>query len=164
MATTPTGIPNAAGSPDPAANGVHENPRKALEKVSFYFEGWTTKLTESSLQMCYALIGANWVVFGSVGKILQSSYAKASLLFVILTLGINVIGAWILSESLRRRFEWAEGHDIEWNAAFNDAKGKRVAFPFTEMQESLPFWLRQVKASFPLISAVLLIVGAVIKS
>jgi hypothetical protein len=144
--------------------GVHESPRKALEKVSFYFEGRTKKLTETSVQMCYALIGANWVVFGSVGKILQSNYAKASLLFVMLTLGINVIGAWFMSESLRRRFEWAEGHDSEWNAEFNAAKGKRVAFPFSEMQESLPFWLRQVKGSFALISAVLLIIGAVASS
>jgi hypothetical protein len=164
MATPPTGAPNAAGSVDPAVVGVHENPRKALEKVGFYFEGWTTKLTETSLQMCYALIGANWVVFGSVGKILQSNYAKASLLFVMLTLGINVVGAWFMSESLRRRFEWAEGHDTEWNTEFNAAKGQRVAFPFTEMQESLPFWLRQVKASFPLISAVLLIIGAIVNS
>jgi hypothetical protein len=82
----------------------------------------------------------------------------------MLTLGINVVGAWFMSESLRRRFEWAEGHDSEWSAQFNSAKGRRVAFPFTETQELIPFWLRQVKGSFPLISAVLLIIGAVVKS
>ena len=161
MAVSSGTAPGAVGSPDPAEAGVHESPRKALEKVGFYFEGWTTKLTETSVQMCYALIGANWVVFGSVGNILRSNYAKASLLFVMLTLGINVVGAWFMSESLRRRFEWAEGHDNEWTAEFNKAKGKRVAFPFTRAQERLPFWLRQVKASLPLSSAILLIIGAV---
>ena len=163
MTTPRTGDPDAAGSSNLADAGVHESPRKALEKVGFYFEGWTTKLTETSVQMCYALIGANWVVFGSVGNILQSNYAKFSLLFVMLTLGINVIGAWFMSESLRKRFEWAEGHDVEWNAEFNAAKGKRVPFPFTAVQESLPLWLRQVKGSFPLISAMLLIIGAIVK-
>lgn len=161
MATPPRNVPDAVGSPDSAEAGVHESPRKALEKVGFYFEGWTTKLTDTSVQMCYALIGANWVVFGSVGNILRNNYAKASLLFVMLTLGINMVGAWFLSESLRRRFEWAEGHDSEWTAEFNAAKGKRVPFPFTKAQERLPFWLRQVKGSLPLISAILLIIGAV---
>lgn len=90
-----------AASLDPSKTGIHESPRKALEKVGFYYEGWSTNLTESSTQMCYGLIGANWVVFGSVGGILNSIWAKWSLFAVILTLGCNVIGAWYMTESLR---------------------------------------------------------------
>lgn len=142
--------------------GVHESPRKALEKVGFYFEGWTKILTDASLQMCYGLIGANWVVFGSVNNILRNNWAKFSLLMVLLTLGCNVVGSWLVSESLRRRFEWAESHASEWRQKFNDAAGKRDAFPFTKFQESAPFWLRQIKASFPVISGLLLILGAIL--
>ncbi len=145
------------------AGGVHEDPRKALEKISFYYEGWTTKLTEASLQMCYGLIGANWVVFGSVSGILQSNWAKVSLLMVILTLGINVLGAWVMSESLRRRFEWAEGNEEDWSRQFQDASGKRVPFPFTAFQEWAGFCLRQVKGVLPLIGGGLLIVGAILR-
>jgi hypothetical protein len=144
--------------------GVHETPQKALEAVGSEFNHWSGKLTENSLQMCYALIGANWVVYGSVGNILQSEWAKLSLLMVILTLAINVIGSWYFSESLRRRFEWAESHSTQWEKEFQDAVGARTAFPFIEAHEKIGFWLRQVKGLLPLVSGAFLIVGAVIKS
>ena len=152
------------GSLELKRNGVHETPQKAIEKVGSEFEYWSGKLTETSLQMCYALIGANWVVYGSVGQILQSQWAKLSLLMVILTLAINVIGAWYLSESLRRRFEWAEGHSPEWEKEFQGAVGKRDPFPFTDAHETAGFWLRQVKGFLPLVGGVFLVVGAILKS
>ena len=110
--------------------------------------------------MCYGLIGANWVVFGSVGGILHSVWAKSSLFAVILTLACNVIGAWFMIESLRKRFEWAEGHSAEWKREFDDAVNKRVAFPFTDSQELIGKGIRQVKGLLPLIGGLLLIIGA----
>jgi len=157
------GQPSGDGSLELQKIGVHETQQKALEKVGSEFEYWSGKLTETSLQMCYALIGANWVVFGSVGGILNSDLAKWSLLMVMLTLASNVIGTWCLSESIRRRFEWAEGHEADWKTQFDDAVGKRVPFPFTTFHESVGFWMRQIKAVFPLIGAIFLIVGAVRK-
>jgi hypothetical protein len=79
--------------------GLYAASEEALQKVSGEFEYWTGKLTETSLQMCYALIGANWVVFGSVNGILHSGWAKWSLVMVLLALASNVVGAWILSEN-----------------------------------------------------------------
>jgi hypothetical protein len=141
--------------------GVHETPQKALEKVGSEFDHWSGKLTETSLQMCYALIGANWVVFGSVDKILVNNFAKWSLFMVLLTLGCNVVGAWILSESIRNRFEWAEGHSDQWDKAFKDAVGERVPFPFTKFHESMGFWMRQIKGLFPIVGGLLLLIGAI---
>jgi hypothetical protein len=152
------------GPSELSKKGVHETPQKALEAVGSEFNYWSGKLTDSSLQMCYALIGANWVVYGSIGLILQSPWAKLSLLMVILTLAINVIGAWYLSESIRKRFEWAEGHGPQWETDFNAAAGARTAFPFTDAHEKAGFWLRQVKGLLPLVSGAFLIIGAVIKS
>src|SRR5215467_8181366 len=149
----------ATASSELSKKGVHETPQKALDAVGSEFNYWTGKLTEHSLQMCYALIGANWVVYGSVGQILRSQWAKMSLLIVILTLAINVIGAWYLSESLRKRFEWAESHTPAWEKEFQAAVGARVAFPFTDAHEKAGFWLRQVKGLFPLISGAFLIIG-----
>jgi len=143
--------------------GVHETPQEALGRIGSAFDHWSGKLTETSLQMCYALIGANWVVFGSVDGILQSNWAKCSLLMVMLTLASNVIGSWCLSESLRRRFEWAEGNKLVWQQEFNDAVGKRVAFPFTSFHERAGFWMRQIKGTFPLLGGLLLIIGAIVK-
>jgi hypothetical protein len=141
--------------------GVYETPRKALEDVGDYYKHWSGRLTETSMQMCYALIGANWVVFGSVGSILQNSWAKLSLLAVILTLAVNVIGAWGMSEALRRRFEYAEEDNDRWQREFNEAAGKRVTWPFTYGIESGAFWLRQIKGLMPIIGGAFLIIGAI---
>lgn len=144
-------------------SGVHESPQKAMAKVGSEFEYWSGKLTDTSLQMCYALIGANWVVFGSVGQILRDNYAKLSLLMVILTLASNVIGSWYLSESLRRRFEWAESHEAEWKKEFDEAVGKRDPFPFLERHERAGLLVRQIKGLFPLIGGMFLLIGAILK-
>ena len=155
--------PAVLSSQPPDREGFYKTPAEASQRVGNEFDYWSGKLTDSSLQMCYALIGANWVIFGSVGNILKSGCAKWSLLMVLLTLGANVVGSWWASEEHRSIFEFAEGHDKEWKEQFEDAKGKRTAWPFTKRMEQVGFWLRQIKGSFPLISGVLLLIGAIIK-
>src|ERR1700682_3212706 len=93
---------------------LYKSPGEALKKVSSEFEHWSGKLTESSLQMCYALIGANWAVFGSLQGILKNRWPKLSLLMVIIALATNIIGAWLLSESLRKRVEYGEANSGRW--------------------------------------------------
>lgn len=144
-------------------SGVHDSPRKALEKVGSEYEYWSGRLTDASLQMCYCLIGANWVVCGSVGGILNSTCAKLSLLMVLLTLGANVAVSWWASEEHRKIFEFAEGHGDEWKKQFEEAKGKRTPWPFTQSIEIVGRWLRRVKGAFPLISQLILLIGAILK-
>jgi len=146
-----------------AKSGVHETSRKALERVGSEFDHWSGKLTETSLQMCYALIGANWVVFGSVGGILNSGWAKLSLLMVMLTLSSNLIGSWWASEAHRKQFEYAEENPTRWESEFEEAKGKRTAWPFSDNMESVGRGMRRIKVSFPLIGGLLLVIGAVCK-
>lgn len=143
--------------------GLYSTPEEALKKVSSEFEYWTGKLTETSLQMCYAVIGANWVVFGSVGGILQSDWAKSSLLLVVVALGSNVIGAWMLSESLRKRVEYGEGNATKWTEEFEDAAGKDLPWPFTERIQNIGKYMRWIKAASALASGVCFIVGAIRK-
>lgn len=143
--------------------GLYPTPEDALKKVSSEFEYWTGKLTETSLQMCYAVIGANWVVFGSVGGILQSNWAKSSLLMVLAALGSNVIGAWMLSESLRKRVACGEGNAKKWTEEFEDAAGKDVPWPFTEGIQNTGKYMRWLKAGFALASGACFIVGAIRK-
>jgi len=148
---------------EPKAAGLYKSPQEALQKVSSEFEYWTGKLTETSLQMCYALIGANWVVFGSVNGILHSFYAKSSIILVMLALASNVIGAWILSGMLRKRIGYGEGHTEEWTQEFNAASGKDVPWPFTDAIQDTGKWMRAIKATFTLASGLTLIIGAIMK-
>jgi hypothetical protein len=147
---------------EPTAEGLYKSPQEALQKVSSEFEYWTGKLTETSLQMCYALIGANWVIFGSVNGILHSIWAKSSIVLVLLALASNVIGAWILSGMLRRRIGFGEGHNNEWAQQFREASGKAVPWPFTKAIENTGKWMRAVKAGFTLAAGVCLIAGAIL--
>jgi hypothetical protein len=148
----------------PQRVGLYATPEEALKKVSSEFEYWSGKLTETSLQMCYALIGADWVVFGSVNGILNSGWAKSSLVMVLLALGTNVVGAWMLSESLRRRIAYGEGALSEWATEFEVYRGKDVSWPFTDEIQNTGKYMRWIKAGFTLVSGVLLIIGAIVKS
>ena len=143
--------------------GLYATPEDALKKVASEFEYWTGKLTETSLQMCYALIGANWVVFGSVNGILQSMWAKYSLVMVLLALASNVIGSWILSESLRKRIAYGVGNAVKWKEEYDESVAKDVAWPFTDQIQNTGKYMRWVKAGFTLASGFCLIVGAIWK-
>jgi hypothetical protein len=43
------------------------------------------------VQLSYAVLGANWAVFGAVDKILTNLYSKLSVLVVVLSLGLSVL-------------------------------------------------------------------------
>lgn len=51
---------------------LYKDPAQALQTVSSEYAYWSGKLTETSSQLSYALIAANWVVFGSLNGILHS--------------------------------------------------------------------------------------------
>jgi hypothetical protein len=48
------------------STGIYESSTDALKEIDDAFDYWSGQITATSVQMCYALIGANWVVFGSV--------------------------------------------------------------------------------------------------
>jgi hypothetical protein len=81
----------------------------------------------------------------------------------LLALATNVVGSWLLSESLRKRVEYGESNSAQWATEFEAAAGKCVAWPFTEGIETLGIQMRRVKAGFTLLGGVFLIVGAVLK-
>jgi hypothetical protein len=148
----------------PQKKGLYADPDDALKKVQDGYEYWSGRLTETSLQMCYGLIGANWLVFGSVNGILHSRWAEWSLLMVLLALGSNVIGAWTLSELLRKRVRYGESHGEKWAKEYKESTGKPVAWPFTDRIQNTGKYMRWIKATFTLASGALLIVGAILKS
>jgi hypothetical protein len=123
--------------------GLYDSPKEGLKKVSSEFEYWSGELTETSLQMCYALTEANWVVFGSVNGILHSSRAKASLILVLLALASNVIGAWMLSELLRKRVAYGEGRSDEWETEYKEVAGKDVAWPLRDEIQNTGKYMRR---------------------
>jgi hypothetical protein len=113
--------------------------------------------------VCYAVIGANWVVFTSVGNILRNAWAMASLTTVLLTLTLNMVSSLGFAEWTRRRFEKADENRPGWNAEFEREKDKHGVWPYTEGVERMSVALRYVKVLLPLSSGIMLIIGAVLQ-
>jgi hypothetical protein len=151
--------PQAAKQPD---TGLYLSPAEASKKVGAEYEYWSGKLTETSLQMCYAIIGANWVVFGTVNGILDNIWGKTSLLMVMIALASNIIGAWALSYLLRKRVEYTEEDSARWKKEFANSVGTRCSWPFTESIDHVGLWMRRIKAVFTLAAGACLIWGAII--
>jgi hypothetical protein len=110
--------------------------------------------------MCFAIIGGNWVVFGSLNGILKNYWAKYSLIFVFIALAVNVIGAWGLTELLRRQVAHGEDNAIGWEAEYQASLGNDVSWPFTKGIANAGIWIRVIKGTFTLLSGALFVIGA----
>ena len=143
-----------------ANSGLFASPEDALKKVDSEFEYWTGKLSENSLSMCYALIGANWVIFGSSG-VLHNLWAQSSVLLALLPLAMNLITASFMSESHRGIIARAEDNPPQWQHEFEESEGRSVAWPFTRAIERVGLCTRWAKLILPLMSGLALIVGTI---
>lgn len=144
----------------PKRIGEHVDARAALGSIGAEFSFWTSKLSDSSIQMCYALVGANWIVFGSVAGLVRSLWARASLFMVLLTLGVNLFLAWWASEMHRERYEYAESDSERWESEF---KAPDKDWPATVCMVRVGYISRLVKLLLPLCAAVILLIGALRK-
>src|SRR6185369_4784476 len=111
---------------------------KAVREDYLY---WTGRLTETSLQLSYGVIAANWAAFGSVNGILNSLWSQLSLVLVIASLGMSVAGAKWMGELHRKRIDYAADAN-RWNAEFQAHSGKPGPWPFTRGIEASGRWLR----------------------
>jgi hypothetical protein len=134
----------------------------ALEAVRSDFNYWSEKLTDTSLQLSFAVIAANWAVFGSVNKVLENDWAKYSLFLVLLSLGISLAGSKWMSELHRVRYEYAESDPARWEREFTASVGRRVAWPFTDDIERLGRILRLCKTWLPLGGGVLFLAALIL--
>lgn len=143
--------------------GLYETAKEALDKVQDTYDYWSGKLTDVTLQIAFALIGANWAIFNNVNGIVSNLWSKASMLCVLLALVANVIAALALSEMSNKRVTYAEADLVRWEAEFKDNSGKKVAWPFTETINGTGRFMRWIRATLIVLSGAFLIIGAILK-
>jgi hypothetical protein len=156
---TAQSVPQAPSASVSEIPVTYSTPAVALEAVREDFLHWSEKLTDTSFQLSVALIAANWSVFGSLARVLENSWAKASLSLVVLGLGISLGGAKWMSEMLRHRYEYAEGDPVRWKREHAASAGRRVSWPFTDDIEFLGRFLRESKTWLPIGGGVLFLIG-----
>ena len=109
--------------------GVYDSAEDALNELFESFNYWSSQVTATSVQMCYAVIGANWVVFTSVGKILNNAWAMASLTTVLLALTLDMESSLGIAEWMRRRFEKAMKIALAGTPSLNGRRTSTVCGP-----------------------------------
>ncbi len=171
-AAVDTNLPReTASTPPPSARisvasteALYQSPHDALKAVREDYLYWTGKLTETGLQLSFAVLAANWAVFGSVDAILKNLWSKLSVSLVVIGLGLGVAGAKWMGELHRKRIDYAESDPSRWKKEFDETTGKRDPWPFTAGIESLGSWTREAKTWLPLLAGVffLIAIGAAI--
>jgi hypothetical protein len=149
---TPPAPPSPAGLPTPVAGGGYDNPGEALKAVGGWFGSWSQRLADTSVQLGYALVGANWAVFGAVDKLLGNPAARLSLVFVLAFFAANLTLTRIVTELLRKRYSWAERHPTEWARDFERTRGIDDPWPSTATIDTLGWLLREIRTWLPLAS------------
>ena len=130
--------------------GLYKDAAEALKAVRDDYLYWTGRLTETSLQLSYAVIAANWAVFGSFDGILASWWSKLSVVLVVFSLGWSVASARWMGELHRERIEYAEADRQRWKSQFSETAGKVDPWPFTSKIEEHGRWTRNAKTRLPL--------------
>lgn len=148
---------------DKKPKGLYGDPAEALKAVIADYQYWTGRLTETSAQMSYAVIAANWIVFGSINVILSSLWAKLSLLSVLLSLATSVIGNWLLCEGHRFQGKYGDCNPVRWETEFSQFANTKNPWPFTAVIECVASWTRHLKAIFVLAGGIFLVIGVISK-
>ena len=138
---------------------MYESPSEALKVVREDYLYWTGKLTDTSLQLSYAVIAANWAVFGSVDKLLSNFWSQLSMALVIFALLLSVFGAKWMGELHIKQVDHAESDLSRWEAEFRVNAGKRDPWPFTKGIENLGRVMREVKVWLPLLAGIAFLIA-----
>ena len=143
-----------APAPPPRTGALFKDSTEALKALREEYNYWTTRLTDTSLQLSLALIAANWAVFGSADAILASVWSQVSLGLVVLALVSTVLGAKWMGELHRRQIEYA-GEDCQrWDQEAAKAMNKKGPWPFTRGIEVLGRTMREIKVWVPVLAAI----------
>jgi hypothetical protein len=165
VGTKPPGgetAPNSQAAVASTTQSLYATPSAALKEVRKDYLYWTGKLTETSLQLSYAILAANWAVFGSVDGILKSRWAEGSVTLVVIGLAVSVVGAKRMGELHGKRIDYAETNPPRWDIEFNETAGKRDPWPFTRQIESLGKRMREAKTWLPVAAGIAFFIGLLV--
>lgn len=125
------------------------------------FNDWSSILTNRSIETAFAVIGANWAVYGAAEVIISNLWSRWSVAAAIAFLGANLIGTWVMAKLHFDQARYAAGDHGRWEREFNDAKATNTddPWPYTARIESLGKLLRFLKAWAPSLAAVLFLVS-----
>jgi hypothetical protein len=137
--------------------GGYPSALAALQAVQGWYDTWTDSLNEKSVQLCYSIIGANWVVHGA--GTLSSCWAKYSVLSALCSLVASLFLTKVIGELLHRQYQAGEEDPDKWHDDFIMTRGKNDPWPSTIAIDTLSRCLRELRLWLPLIGGALFIIS-----
>jgi hypothetical protein len=156
--TTPP-VPNAPLAAKTSTTALYASPQEALKAVREDYLYWTGRVTETSVQLSLAVIGANWAVFGSIDAILTNFWARLSMMLVVVGLGVSLLAASWMGTLHGHRIDYAESDTERWKREFDETMGKRDPWPFTAAIEVIGAWQRLVKTWLPISAGIAFLIA-----
>ena len=136
-----------------------ESANKYRDQLREDFNAWTSILTAHSLQATFAVVAANWAVYGSAGAIISNTLAKFSIGIALSFLGINLAFTLLMGWMHRKQYYYAEENHDRWTQEYLENKGQPTPWPYTPSMERLGIVHRHLKAWAPLVAAALFVIS-----
>lgn len=132
---------------------------EATKEIFDGFNKWSTAVGTYGIQSAYALIAANWAVYGGVQGITDNQWAKWSIIVVIIFLGLNLIATLRMAHLYGKRCDYANIDKNRWENEFNAEAEAPSPWPYTSSIENLGDFIRHLKVWAPVLSGIFFIIG-----
>ena len=113
------------------------NAGDAVKELFEGFNDWSATVSAHGMYTAYAIIAANWAVYGDAQAIIGNLWAKSSIAIIISFLGLNLFCTWLMTKCYAKRCEYADENKARWSSEFEREKISPSAWPYTKFIERL---------------------------
>lgn len=150
------GIPQSEQS---ATSRRFANAGDAAKEIFEGFNDWSATVSSYGMHMAYAIIAANWAVYGDAQAIIGNLWAKFSVAIVISFLGLNLFCTWLMTILYTQRCEYADESKARWSNEFQRENTTSSAWPYTKSIERLGGFIRLLKVWAPIVGGIVFLLG-----
>lgn len=135
------------------------NAGDAVKELFEGFNDWSATVSTYGIHMAYAVIAANWAVYGDAQAIIGNHWAKSSISIVISFLGLNLFCTWLMTSHYYKRCVYANEDKARWSSEFEKEKTSSSDWPYTKFIQRLGKFMRLLKVWAPIVGGIVFIIG-----
>jgi hypothetical protein len=154
--------PNSGAVPPPPVGdprSLYSTPAEATKAIQERFNYWTGKLNDISLQLSFAVIGANWAVFKTSDGAIRNGWSRLSIAIAIVGIGANLVATWWVGNELGRQADYAESDLGRWESEYRSNTGKQTEWPYTGQMVAVAKRARLIRIWIPISAGCVLLIG-----
>ena len=141
-----------APEPETRSDTLYASAGDALRAVRDDYHYWTSRVTDSSLQLALAVVAANWALFNSAAELRKNLWAQLSLAVVVAGVAIGLVGAKYLGDLHNRQIAHAGADPERWKREAREALRSGGPWPYTDQIVRVSWVLREIRTWSPLLA------------